>query len=432
MNLIDIMTDAWAIDQAKLNEITSIYDAHIKNEKIDLEAVEARIGKKMGVHEQGYYVIDGVAVIPVVGVIAKRANMFSNISGGASTELIKRDFDMAMDDEGVDSILFDIESPGGAVNGTQELAMEIFKERGDKPIVAYANGLMASAAYWFGSAADKIYGSATSNVGSIGVVAQHIDESKADKKRGIKRTEVFAGKYKRIASGVEGLSEEGKADMQGKVDYLYSIFVKDIASFRNADESTVINNMAEGRVFIGQQAVDAGLMDGIDSIENVIERMASGDLSNKKSEEIMMSKNEELTQEALAASHPELVAEIRAEGAKVELDRVKAVAAVLLPGHESIIESAMFDGKTTGAEAAIAVIKAQSEKGRSVLDAMKADAQTLVVDASIDDLESGDKGFKALVDDKMSADGITRGKATVLVAGEHPEAHAKYLKDLEV
>jgi len=439
MKLLDIVTGPWAIEPDKLGEIMSIYDAHLKREKIDLSAVEARMGESLGRKEQGYDVVDGVAIIPVDGVIAKKANMLMRVSGACSTELIARDFEEALEDPAVESILFDIESPGGAVNGTQELARVIFDARGTKPVVAFANGLMASAAYWIGAAADEIYTTETSSVGSIGVVAQHVDVSEADKMEGVKRTEIYAGKYKRIASENEPLSEEGRNDIQSKVDYLYSVFVKDIADFRGASTKKVIKNMADGRVFIGEQAVEAGLVDGVSTFDAVLSRMASGDLSEKKErkENAMSEKSTEkveMTRETLAESHPELVEAIRKEGfdagVEAETSRVKAVFGNSLAGHEALVKELAFDGKTTGEQAAVAVLKAEQDKGNEAMKAMQADADDIEVSASSGE-EPVSKDFNALVEEKMSAEGISLAKATMAVARENPEAHSKYLKSME-
>src|SRR3972149_505251 len=96
MRLIDIITSPWAIQPEKLVEIRGIYETHLRGEKIDIKAVEARIGKPLNNQPQGYEVIDGVAVIPVDGVIAKRMNLFTQISGGVSTDLLARDLKAAI------------------------------------------------------------------------------------------------------------------------------------------------------------------------------------------------------------------------------------------------------------------------------------------------------------------------------------------------
>ena len=271
MRVIDILTSPWAIVPEKLNEIVSIYDTHLRGDKIDIKALEAKIGQPLQREEQGYETVDGVAIIPIDGVISKKMNLFTRISGGASTQLVARDLRAALADPDVASIVLHIDSPGGAVDGTADLAGAVFAARGKKPIVALADGLMASAAYWIGSAADKIYITGeTTTVGSIGVVATHVDMSRYEEKIGVKTTEVYAGKYKRIASSYKPLSDEGRRSIQDHVDYLYSVFVGAVAKHRGVSEDAVLKDMADGRLFVGQQAVEAGLVDGVATLDSLI------------------------------------------------------------------------------------------------------------------------------------------------------------------
>jgi signal peptide peptidase SppA len=270
------MTAPWAIQPDKLKEIQAIYEARIRGEKIDLRGLEARIGEPLNNEQSRMEVVNGVAVIPVEGVIAKRMNMLTKISGGSSTELIEADVKAALADFSVKAIVLAIDSPGGTIDGTQGLARTIFNGRGTKPIIAYADGMMASAAYWIGAAADKVVMSGeTAMVGSIGVVATHVDMSGAEKQRGTKTTEIYAGKYKRIASQYAPLTEEGRQTIQDMVDYQYSVFVNDVAAFRGVTADRVIKDMADGRVFIGTQAHEAGLVDGFATLEGLISGLAS-------------------------------------------------------------------------------------------------------------------------------------------------------------
>lgn len=273
MKIIDVLTSPWAIVPEKLYEIREIYATHLRGEKIDLAefAAQTSQGDK---DEDPYQVLNGVAIIPVHGVIAKRMNLFSRISGGASTQLIGLDIRDALTREDVTGILLDIDSPGGTVDGTQELARIVFEGRDQKPIIAYTDGMMASAAYWIGSAAKEIYISGELNpVGSIGVVAAHVDYSEYERQRGIKTTEVYAGKYKRIASNYKPLSDDGKTSIQDQVDYIYSVFVDQVATQRNATVDEVLANMADGKIFIGMQAVRAGLVDGVSTFDRAMERL---------------------------------------------------------------------------------------------------------------------------------------------------------------
>ena len=272
MKLLDVMTAPWAIQPNKLQEIRSIYETHLRGEKIDRRGWEPLNNEPPSMD-----IVNGVAVIPVDGVIAKRMNMLTKISGGVSTELVTRDVKAALADPSVKAIVMAIDSPGGSVDGTQELAQAIFSGRGTKPIIAYADGLMASAAYWIGSACDKVVMSGeTAAIGSIGVVATHVDVSQAEKQRGVKTTEVVAGKYKRIASQYAPLSEAGLQTMQDQVDHIYSVFVNDVAKHRGVTPDVVLKGMGDGRIFCGSQAIEAGLVDGFATLEGLISGLASG------------------------------------------------------------------------------------------------------------------------------------------------------------
>jgi ClpP class serine protease len=129
MKILDIMTAPWAILPAKLGEIREIYLRHTRGEKLTLSEIEAQIGPPADQPAVGYDVVNGVAVLPIQGVIGKRMNLMHAISGGVSTELIGRDFRMALSDPAIRSILLSIDSPGGSVDGTAELAGLIYGAR---------------------------------------------------------------------------------------------------------------------------------------------------------------------------------------------------------------------------------------------------------------------------------------------------------------
>lgn len=221
------------------------------------------------------------------GVIAKRMNLFTQISGGVSTEILGNDIRKALEDSEVHSILLKIDSPGGTVDGTQELAQMIYASRGIKPIVSFTNGTMASAAYWFGSASEKIYISGdTTVVGSIGVVAEHIDISRYDEKIGQKITEITSGRFKRIDSSHKPLSRDGFENIKAMVDAIYGAFLDDVVLFRNfniptrPDETAskaeedkywdAVEVFADGKPFTGEAAITVGLVDGVTTFDQLI------------------------------------------------------------------------------------------------------------------------------------------------------------------
>jgi signal peptide peptidase SppA len=388
MKLLDVLTAPWAIEPSKLLEIQAIYATHMRGEKIDIAAVEARLGRPLANEPKAFDIVDGVAVIPVEGVIAKRANLFMQISGGASTELIARDVRSALADPSVHSIVMAIDSPGGTVDGTQTLANLIRGARDVKPIATLAGGMMASAGYWIGSAGQQIFiEDDTTAVGSIGVVATHVDVSKAEEQRGVKTTEIFAGKFKRIASQYGPLSESGRQTMQEQVDYMYSLFVADIAANRGVSEEKVLQDMAEGRVFIGKQAIAAGLVDGVSTLDALIEQLNRDRAGAASGRSVHLPTpgvtSMSITREKLAAEAPELLKAVLDEGRQVganeERARIQAVEGALIPGHEALVSALKFDGKTSGGDAALQVLAAEKRVRENQATALGKEAPAPVV-----------------------------------------------------
>lgn len=404
MKLLDILTAPWAIQPDKLLEIQAIYATHLRGEKIDIAAVEQRLGRPLANEPKPYDIIDGVAVVPLEGVSARRMNLMSQISGGVSTELAQRDIRMAAADPAVHSIILSIDSPGGTVDGTQALAATITGARAVKPVVTLASGMMASAAYWYGSAAEARYISdATTQVGSIGVIAKHMDMSGAESARGVKTTLVSAGRFKTVGNHSGPITAEDMTSMQDQVDYIYSLFVADVATHLGLTPEAVHTRMADGRIFIGQQAIAAGLVDGVATLDELVQqlnrdrssagaaRSARVSVSAPAAATIPTTTSQgpatmTLTRDALQAQAPELLQAILAEGhtagATAERARIQAVEAQALPGHEALIASLKFDGKTTGPEAALAVLNAERGLRATAAHNLAADAPKPVATAS--------------------------------------------------
>lgn len=376
MRVIDVVTSPWAILPEKLLEIRAIYETHLRGEKIDIAGIEARLGRPLANEPAPYQIVDNVAIITLEGVIAKRLNLFSKMSGGVSSQLVSRDIKQALADDDVRAIILVTDSPGGTVDGTQELAQLV--RSANKPIVTWSDGTIASAAYWIGSAANQVFVSGgTVQVGSIGVVATHVDMSRAEEAAGVKTTEVVAGRYKRIASQHAPLSEEGRKSIQDSVDYLYSIFVADVATHRGVSVDTVLENMADGRVFLGTQAIDAGLVDGVSTLDDLIAKLSAGNgkihsagVAQTSTGDITM----EITAEMIQAEHPQIADAFRAEGARAERERIQGVEAQSMRGHEALINALKFDGKTSSSEAAVQVLAAEKARLASMAANIQSDA----------------------------------------------------------
>ncbi|WP_396957733.1 signal peptide peptidase SppA [Nitrosomonas sp.] len=399
MQLSDIITAPWAIIPEKLLEIQAVYAAYARGEKVDIAAVEARLGRSLQNDEQGYVIRDGVAIIPIHGVIAKRMNLMQEISGGASSQLAERDIRSALEDAGVRSILLHIDSPGGTVDGTETLAELVREASKIKPVVAFADGLMASAAYWIGSAATEVIASsATTQIGSIGVVTSHTDISKAQDAAGIKTTEISAGKYKRIASHYAPLSTEGAEMLQSQVDQLYTIFVDAVAVNRGVLPETVLEDMADGRVFLAKQAKKRNMIDRIASLETTLSKMATGAWPMKNTEQTttpipvqpQMTVAEEVRMDidTLKEDYPELATALIQEGADAERARIQACEDACLPGHEALVAGMKFDGKSTGQDVAMAIIQAEKKLRADHLNDFRANAPQPVPHAPVPAVET--------------------------------------------
>jgi capsid assembly protease len=381
MNVLDILNSPWAITPDKLTEMCAIYVAHRAGEKSDLAAIEVALGKPLGPGgPKPYDVQDGVAIISLSGVLSKRMGLFSQISGGQSYQSFQSDLQQAVDDPDVQSIIIQVDSPGGAVDGTQAAADAVYAARESKPVCALVDGEMCSAAYWIGSSAAKSYiSSDTDVVGSIGVVTQHVDTSNLEHQRGVKITDITAGKYKRIASQHAPLSPDGRNAIQEQLDHVYGVFVDAVARNRGVDADTVVNKMADGRIFRGQQAINAGLVDGKMTLPKLVQQMKSQKGSARmgapittptpKGKPNMAAETETTFTSAQMETEKETarkagfdagLAQGRTEGATAECERIQAVEKAVLPGHEKLIASFKFDGKTTGAEAALQVVQAEN------------------------------------------------------------------------
>lgn len=257
----------WAITGTSLRQL-------IGTTRLNVEMLAAAKEEKSPL---AYDVVNGVAVISVSGILVKSLSMFASIFGERSMPEIGRNFQTAVDDPNVKGIVLAVDSPGGSVDGTSALANQIAAARGRKPIIAVADGIAASAAYWVASAADAVYISGpTIEVGSIGIVAVHRDISEQDRMYGEKFTEITAGKYKRIASAHKPLSDEGREYLQAQVDQVYSVFVESVAALRGTSVPRILE-AADGKLFMGQAAVDVGLVDGIMAFDEVVRRAAKKD-----------------------------------------------------------------------------------------------------------------------------------------------------------
>ena len=217
----------------------------------------------------------GVAVLPLYGVITQRGNMIQDVSGpgSTSTQQFGSALRQLLADDTVGQILIDIDSPGGSVYGVAELADEIQSARAQKPVVAIANSLAASAAYWIGCAASELYVTPGGEVGSIGVWQAHQDYSRALDEAGVKTTLISAGKFKVEGNPYAPLDEDAQAFMQTRVDEYYTAFTRSVAKGRGVPIAQVRDAMGQGRVLGADGALAQNMVDGVASFDEVLRKM---------------------------------------------------------------------------------------------------------------------------------------------------------------
>lgn len=214
-----------------------------------------------------------IAVLNLYGPIMQRASMMDMCTGGTSTQDFTSALRSAMADETISQILVDIDSPGGSVAGVNELAAELRSSRASKPIVAIANSMAASAAYWIGSSCSEFYCTPSGQVGSIGVIAAHEDMSKAMEEEGVKTTLITAGKFKAEGNNLGPLDEEALRTMQAMIDSYYADFTSAVAKGRGVPVEQVRNDMGQGRMLRGDAAQAAQMIDGVASFDDVVKKM---------------------------------------------------------------------------------------------------------------------------------------------------------------
>jgi len=261
-------SEVWAVQLPKLEAMRAALEFLRTGNRYSAEEVASIMAARPAQAQP----LPSVAVLPLYGVISHRANLVNGASGGTSVQQFTKVFRQAAADPSIGAIVLDVDSPGGSVSGVPELAAEIRAARAQKPILAVANSLAASAAYWLGAQASESYVIPSGEVGSIGVYAMHQDESGFYDKAGVKTTLVSAGKYKTEGSPFEPLSEDGRDYLQGRVDDYYSMFVRDVAEGRGVEADLVRSGWGEGRVLGAQQAKAEGMVDDIATLDEVIQR----------------------------------------------------------------------------------------------------------------------------------------------------------------
>ncbi len=215
----------------------------------------------------------GIAYIPIEGELVHRYGYLEPSSGMTGYDAIKFKVQAAAAAPQVKGILLDIDSPGGEVYGAQGAAEVIFQAREAKPIWALINEQATSAAYWLASAAHAVFAPATADAGSIVVVMVHVDISKALAKEGLSVTLIHAGAHKVDGHPFAPLPDEVRDEFQAELSEVHTLFAGAVARNRGLSVEAVLGT--EARVYMGPDAVEAGLVDAVASEDEVVKEFAA-------------------------------------------------------------------------------------------------------------------------------------------------------------
>jgi len=330
--------------------------------------------------------IGSVAVIDVSGVVLREEDDACEYFGGCSTVRISRQLSEAVLNPEISAIMLYINSPGGQVNGTAELADQIYAARKSKPVYAYISGDGFSAGYWIASQAEKVFMHESAGAGAIGVCypvsGDYSDWIISD---------VSPNKHPEVATA------ESRAQMQVFLNELGMIFVRAVARGRGVNEQDVMGNFGRGDIFIAEKAVKNGLADEVMSFENALKSLQSykpaGD-ANQTEEVTMAEPNTakaemvetmEITKDWLMQNMPDLYEQIRTEGADVESERQVELEAMVPADEEekAAIAAARKDRKMTAAKLALNMRIAAQNKEQARIQAAAAaraaDSEAVVI-----------------------------------------------------
>ncbi len=318
MKIPEILAEPWAITSPAFESLVQVAragggfrDAKAAGLGLTPEAL-MRMGEDRQADELDVRT-DGVAVIPVRGSLTRRSYWRGD---RAAYEWIGARVQEALERYNVKAIVLEVDSPGGQVNGTEELASMIRAARGQKPITAYVQGEASSAAYWIASAAERIVVGRTSMVGSIGVIWSYIDWSAYDARVGIQEIAIVSSQSPDKA--LDPKTAHGRARVQTTVDQLAGVFVADVARNRGVDEPSVLAHFGQGWIRVGQDAVSARMADRVGTFAAAITDEPDFDptsspppLAGGQEGNMSTINLSDLTAAYLEQNHPLIVVELR-------------------------------------------------------------------------------------------------------------------------
>jgi len=372
-----------AIHRPKLDVILSVLGA-----RIGLADLAAPVGYTPAARALGPP-SGKVAVIPIHGTLVRRTSGIEAESGLASYTGIAAQLDAALASPEIAAILLDIDSPGGESGGVFDLADRIRAASEVKPVWAVANDMAFSAAYALASAATRVFVARTGGVGSIGVIAMHVDQSVKDAQDGVRYTAVFAGERKNDLNPHEPISNEAHAVLKAEVVRIYDLFVETVARHRGLDADAV--RATEAGLFFGPDAVATGLADAVGSLDDALTQLTqslsplptqvatasqAGFLRNHQMESSMNDRTDPAASDRPladpAGSHPQPSATATATALSVA-DAVEIAQTCTLAGRTDLI-AGFLEAQSSPAKVRSQLLAAQAEASPEITSRIAPDA----------------------------------------------------------
>lgn len=385
----------------------------------------AAVGLKAALQRPTLDIQNGIACIAINGTIVRGEEEDDELWGLCSVESIRRQTLAAMNDDAVNCIAYMVDSPGGTVRGINELSAVMRQARAAKPCGAYTNGMMCSAAYWLGAQTDLIQCSDDALLGSIGVYSVMYDRSKQAEMDGIKVNVIKAGAMKGAGTPGTPITDEQIGEAQKLVDKFYGMFVSALQMGRkfSADDAT---KLADGRVYMGSDAVSAKLADNTGSIDDFMSALSARSIQATRANGLPKIGVQAMTeQEKSTAQNEALVAERK---------RITDINAEFAAADATFANKMIADGKSLSEakcaynEVLKAQLKAQADEN-ATLKAAAAGAGNKVIPTasakpSANQNESNDArtDFEAKVLE-LEAKGVSRQAAVCRVAAKYPDLH---------
>ena len=289
-----------------------------------------------------------IAVIDIAGTLTNDDSWYNSFCGNTSYNQVRNALIEAATHSDVKAILLNIDSTGGTPNGLFDVC-NLIKQIDSTGLAVYSHsgGVMASAAYALGSSARKISCGEAADIGSIGVICVHKEYTDAMKQEGIKVTVLRAGEEKALSNPYEKLSDKAKENIQSQINTLYDVFVNKVADNRHVPSEYVKEHMADGREFIGQQALTAGLVDNLSTLDDLITSLQTQlDKQTAGKETTMARKNTNVLTQAqrdamMEGAAPEAVLEIETP-AEIEVEK-EVELSTEIPAEETTLSKVSDD-----------------------------------------------------------------------------------------